>query len=96
MRKFVNDIILTNAKESWRQQGICSQTDPDIWFPGAGQTTQARLAIELCLQCPVRIECLEAALTSEDEERGICGGTTMKERKEMRETLARRQEVLAS
>lgn len=96
MRKFVNDIILTNNKESWRQQGICSQTDPDIWFPGAGQTAQARLAIELCSQCPVRIECLEAALTSEDEEGGIWGGTTMKERKEMRETLARRQEVLAS
>lgn len=59
MRKFVNDIILTNNKESWRQQGICSQTDPDIWFPGAGQSAQARLAIELCSQCPVRIECLE-------------------------------------
>ena len=77
MRKFVNDIIITNSKESWRQQGICSQTDPDIWFP-------------------VRIECLEAALTSEDEERGIWGGTTMKERKEMRESLARRQELIAS
>lgn len=96
MRKFVNDIILTNNKESWRQQGICSQTDPDIWFPGAGQTTQARLAIELCQQCPVRIECLEAALTSEDEERGIWGGTTTKQRKQIRETLTRRRELIAS
>lgn len=96
MRKVVNDIIITNNKESWRRQGICSHADPDIWFPGAGQSAQARLAIELCLQRPVRIECLEAALTSEDDERGIWGGTTMKERKELRETLARRQELLAS
>lgn len=95
MRKFVNDIII-NSKETWRQQGICSHADPDIWFPGTGQSAKAKLAIELCLQCPVRIECLEAALTAEDEERGIWGGTTMKERKEMRETLARRRELLAS
>lgn len=96
MRKFVNDIILANNKESWRQQGICSQTDPDIWFPSAGQSAQARLAIELCLQCPVRIECLEAALTAEEEEHGIWGGTTMKERKQLRESLACRQELIAS
>lgn len=96
MRKFVNDIIITNSKESWRRQGICSHTDPDIWFPEREKITHCKQAIELCLQCPVRIECLEAALTSEEEERGIWGGTTTKQRKQIRETLARRQELLAS
>lgn len=96
MRKFVNDIILTNAKESWRQQGICSHANPDIWFPEREKINHCKQAIELCLQCPVRIECLEAALTAEDEERGIWGGTTTKQRKQIRETLTRRRELIAS
>jgi len=45
---------------------------------------------ELCASCPVCQECLEAALADPDLY-GLCGGTTERERREMRREMRRRK-----
>lgn len=56
--------------------GVCSQTDPEIFFPEKGEVgNNTRAAIALCKTCPVMTDCLSWALTN-DEKYGIWGGTT--------------------
>ena len=40
----------------------CRKFDPDLWFSDA--PAQLELAKSLCGDCPVRVECLAAALSS--------------------------------
>lgn len=71
-------IRASNSKsEDWRDDALCAQVDPDLWFPEAGQTgAQAR---KLCRSCEVREECLEYAL-EHDERYGIWGGLSERAR----------------
>lgn len=62
-------------------EGLCSQSDPDAFFPERGQS--AREAKRVCVACPVRIQCLEWALDN-PEHFGIWGGLTEKERLRIR------------
>ena len=41
---------------------LCTQTDPDLWFPREGSNGTA--AKRICRACPVRAACLEEALAS--------------------------------
>jgi WhiB family redox-sensing transcriptional regulator len=62
--------------DSWKEQGICKQVDPELFFPIAksGQRAeQAALAIRVCAQCPVIRECWAYAV-AKDERFGIWGG----------------------
>ncbi len=65
---------------AWAQQALCAQAGPDTWFPDKGQHDLARAAKKVCARCPVRIPCLEHALTIR-EPNGIWGGTTPRERR---------------
>jgi WhiB family redox-sensing transcriptional regulator len=58
--------------------GLCAQTDPELFFPEKGGSTKA--AKKICMACPERIDCLEAALAGE-EKFGIWGGLTERERR---------------
>ena len=63
------------------KQGI----DPVLFFPmegGASSKKALRPVYETCEACPVREECLEYAL--ENNEYGIWGGTSRKERQRIR------------
>jgi WhiB family transcriptional regulator, redox-sensing transcriptional regulator len=95
--------------EPWTEHARCVETDPEIFYPtnggiGVNQTRQAK---NICRQCPVRAaempkapggtgECLEDALKRNDEY-GVWGGLTAKERKELRRQRnnARRRELSA-
>lgn len=69
------------AMGDWKHQAACRGMDPNIWHPETGEwPTQAR---RICFQCPVREACLEWALMS-GERKGIWGGTTPRERSQMR------------
>ena len=72
----------------WTLEALCSQADPDAWFPGRGSA--AVMARRICWHCPVRSECLYYALSGADTwngvSTGIWGGTTPPER-----ALLRRQ-----
>lgn len=58
----------------------CMRTDPEAWFPQPGDAYgDTRRAKAFCQVCPVQRECLEFALVN-DEQYGIWGGMTLKER----------------
>lgn len=60
--------------------GICAvEGNPEVFFPDKGRTDTAIEAIQVCLGCPVRTECLILAL-HQGEQYGIFGGTTPRDR----------------
>lgn len=65
----------------WQDDALCTQTDPDAFFPEKGGTT--RLAKKVCASCEVRTECLEYALAN-DERFGVWGGLSERERRALR------------
>lgn len=72
--------------EPWAVDGACAESGhPDAWFPEPGQhgTTTAR-AIAVCTtRCPVAAECLAYAM-GHPNLRGIWGGTTEHQRRDVR------------
>lgn len=62
----------------WQELALCSQTDPEAFFPGKGLSTQE--AKQVCSSCDVKDECLIYALKG-DERFGIWGGTSERERR---------------
>lgn len=71
---------------AWRELGLCSQTDPDVFFPEkGGSTREAKL---VCGRCEVKWECLEYAL-AHDERFGIWGGLSERERRKRKDEYRR-------
>jgi WhiB family redox-sensing transcriptional regulator len=64
---------------NWQDRALCAQVDPELWFPEKGQTSQALTAKRICRRCPVRADCLAAALEQHAQD-GIWGGLTYYER----------------
>lgn len=47
----------------WMKQAACLDYDPNLWFPDKETPAGSRaLARQVCLECPVRAQCLERAL----------------------------------
>jgi WhiB family transcriptional regulator, redox-sensing transcriptional regulator len=65
--------------EPWAKSAVCSQTDPEMWFPEKGNGNTAIKAKEICQGCPVREQCLEYALAN-NEQFGVWGGMSFNER----------------
>lgn len=65
---------------AWEERALCSQTDPEAFFPEKGGST--REARRVCSRCEVRADCLADALGS-DERFGIRGGLSERERRKM-------------
>ena len=71
------------ANTSWMDEALCAQEDPDIWFPvrwgserlSKGDTYQDAVdrAIDICLDCPVMLQC-RADAESRNEKWGVWGG----------------------
>lgn len=93
---------MEDDQQLWRAQSACEGKDPNLWFPSAtqdefvsGKRTRretSRLygeARQICLACPVRIECLDYALRK-PEEHGMWGGLTASERSIVRRTRRKR------
>ena len=51
------------AGDNWRDDALCAQTDPEVFFLEKGGSPAA--AREICAACPVTAACLEAAMTAE-------------------------------
>lgn len=64
---------------AWMNEGLCRHLDPEWWFPQSSKEYDDTPALEVCWQCPVRVQCLEHALAA-DERFGIWGGYTTLER----------------
>ncbi len=65
----------------WADDARCLQADPEIFFPEKGGST--REAKRICVDCPVRGDCLAYALEN-DERFGIWGGLSERERRKLK------------
>lgn len=69
----------------WRTQAACRNEDPELFFP-VGTTglaiAQAEEAKAVCARCPVRVHCLDWALSARPEQ-GVWGGFTEDERNKL-------------
>jgi WhiB family redox-sensing transcriptional regulator len=66
----------------WRDQALCRDADPDLFFPvgtSGASLLQVDQAKQLCRTCPVCGPCLRWALDNGDA--GVWGGTTEDERR---------------
>lgn len=68
----------------WWDDAACAEVDPELFFPQEGATKQEKLlseykAKQVCSRCPVRTQCLSAALDG-NETFGVWGGLSAKER----------------
>lgn len=79
----------TLPSRDWQEAGSCRHVGGDLFFPPFDvEPTAARLEREsaakaICAECPVRVECLEWALTV-GEPYGVWGGYSESERRELR------------
>jgi WhiB family redox-sensing transcriptional regulator len=69
----------------WFDDGLCAQTDPEVFFPEKGGST--REAKQVCMACPIRVRCAEYAL-DHDERFGVWGGLSERERRRLRHQAA--------
>lgn len=84
-------------EDAWRDRAACRNSDPDLFFP-VGTTGPSLDEIEaakaLCQGCPVREDCLQFAIET-NQESGVWGGTSEVERRRLRRAwLARRRRSL--
>jgi WhiB family redox-sensing transcriptional regulator len=63
----------------WRDRAACRSADPETFFGNDYAPARA-----VCEGCPVRLACLEDALTVGDIEHGIRAGMTPRERRDLR------------
>lgn len=76
---FLNAI---RSYDSWMEEALCAQVDPDMWFPPVGERgTEAK---KICMRCPVREQCLDYALNASENPYGIWGGVGQHNRNAMR------------
>lgn len=85
--------VATSSDTDWRQNGLCTKTDPDLFFPvgqGLLAARQAEKAKKVCRRCPVVDQCLSWALETV-QEHGVWGGLDEEERRAL--TGARRRSL---
>ncbi|MFM7490368.1 MAG: WhiB family transcriptional regulator [Actinomycetota bacterium] len=90
MSILASSLALGSADYSWRNEAVCRDTDPELFFP-VGTTGQALLQIdkakEVCDECPVKVKCLDFAIET-NQDSGIWGGTSEEERRDIRRQFA--------
>jgi WhiB family redox-sensing transcriptional regulator len=69
------------VRPGWQEAAACRGLDPELFFPTRGE--DYREARKVCAACPVRWECLEAAL-ARSERFGFWGGHSERERRVLR------------
>ena len=88
-----SSLTLGAADYEWRDDAICRDTDPELFFP-VGTTGHALVQIdrakEVCEECSVSKQCLDFALET-NQDSGIWGGLTEEERRVIRRRRVVRQ-----
>ncbi len=92
MSILASSLVLGAADYSWRDHALCRDTDPELFFP-VGTTGSALVQIErakkVCGECSVRLDCLDFALST-NQDSGIWGGLCEEERRVIRRQRAAR------
>lgn len=77
--------ISAAVSDQWWAQAACGEVDPELFFVERGRSSAP--AKRICAGCPVRLPCLELALSaagSYADDHGIYGGLTPRERLALR------------
>ena len=85
----------TEPDVDWMDRAACKGMDPELFYPercnGAGRPVlgspanmHIAAARAVCTECPVRDECLEYAITT-NEQRGVWGGATVRQRRRIKQ-----------
>lgn len=87
-------IVEDEPRPDWRDHAACLDKDPENWFPVSELESGIALAhIEsvkaICSGCPVIDSCLLWALNTQ-QQFGIWGGTTPKERANLKRSINRK------
>src|SRR5688500_7311895 len=85
-------------KIEWRRDAACKDVDPNLFFPiGVTGPAVAQIAAakSICDQCLVQRDCLEFAITT-NQEFGVWGGTTEDERRVLRRRWRAEQRARAA
>jgi WhiB family redox-sensing transcriptional regulator len=75
----------TPEEKAWRVDALCQGMGESSFFPERGYSMLP--AYVICHSCPVRVECLESAITNDDDH-GIRGGFTPYERDKIKVELS--------
>lgn len=85
MRVYTDDHV---RPETWMSGATCATTDPELWFPKHGDLPTAEHAKRICREaCPVRDQCLEYALRT-NQQAGIWAGLSPKTLQRLRRERA--------
>lgn len=68
-------------KHKWRSKAACTGVPLEVFFPETGNYATAK---EICKSCSVQTECLEMSLSFPEDEYGMFGGATPRQRSNMR------------
>ena len=77
---------LLAPRPDWQRYGLCHGKGCDPWFPKSRRSIAPGAAV--CARCPVAQECLEYALSLEDNPDGIWAGTTPDDRRRLKRESA--------
>lgn len=84
-------MLSENVTDDWMIRGLCAEeahadlSVAELFFPDPGGKNDAAEAKEMCSRCAVQVECLRFAMSTAVD--GIWGGTTAKERQEIRRKI---------
>ena len=80
--------------ETWRDAAACRSIDPDLFPIGTTGTALDHIAAAkaVCEACPVKAECLDFALET-NQDSGVWGGASEEERRQIRRTRARARQT---
>ncbi len=82
--------MLWEPEEGWRADAACSGADASLFFPCGEDEALAQAAKAVCAVCPVREECLQYALATNQSE-GVWGGMSAGDRRRLRRRLRDRE-----
>lgn len=67
----------------WMDDALCARVDPELFARHKGRTDMTRKAKRICQTCSATEPCLQYAMSNPDIG-GILGGTTERERRNLR------------
>lgn len=82
-RRAAAPTIASDKPDDWREEALCREVDPELFFPVGNHgpaAIQAEEAKRICLRCPSRVPCLKWAVDNSIDD-GVWGGTTEHERR---------------
>ncbi len=83
----------TKDDSGWFDRAKCKGVSNSVFYPQRGVPSASALA--MCRSCDVRVDCLEYALTN-DEEFGIWGGLSERERRKVKRDRERLSAILST